>query len=166
MTEVVGVEPDSPTADRARATLAERKNATVVAAAFNSATLDSTTFAPASFDLVTFVAVLHHLPLEKTLESARTLLRPRGRLIVVGLAREDAADLPRSAASALLNPLVGLVRHPRRAISIPESMTAPMAEPMETFDQIAAIAKVVLSGAKMRRGLFWRYTLVWVNDRG
>jgi len=129
------------------------------------APFDPAVFDEQSFDLVTFVAVLHHLPLDQTLETARDLLRPGGRLVILGLARESPSDRPWSAASMLLNPAIGAIRHPRRAQTVPESMTAPALEPSETFEQIASVASAVLSGVRMRRGLFWRYTAVWVKTR-
>jgi 2-polyprenyl-3-methyl-5-hydroxy-6-metoxy-1,4-benzoquinol methylase len=158
MPEVVGLEPDARTAACARGTISEVDNATVLEAHFDPIAFDQN-----SFDLVTFVAVLHHLPLGQTLDAARKLLRPGGRLIVVGLAREVPADLPRSVTSMVLSPVIRLVRHPHRASEVPTSMTAPTAEPTETFDQIARVAREVLPGVKMRRGLFWRYTAVWIK---
>ncbi|MEW1963294.1 class I SAM-dependent methyltransferase [Microbacterium sp. NPDC077644] len=156
---VVGVEPDSPTARRARAMVAESRNVAVLEAPFDPAVFDEQ-----SFDLVTFVAVLHHLPLGQTLEAARDLLRPGGRLVIVGLARESPGERPWSAASMLLNPVIGAIRHPRRAHTAPENMTAPTREPSETFEQIASVASEILPGVRMRRGLFWRYTAVWVKS--
>lgn len=44
------------------------------------------------------------------------------------------------------------------------SMTAPTREPSETFEQIASVASEILPGVRMRRGLFWRYTAVWVKS--
>lgn len=155
--EVVGVEPDSRTVARARANLTGIKNAVVHEASF-----DSESFDKPSFDLVTFVAVLHHLPLERTLAATRRLVRPGGRLVIVGLARETSADMPRSVASMVLNPVIGVIRHPRRAHATPESMTAPTQDPSQTFEQIEAAAHHALPGVKIRRGLFWRYTAVWI----
>lgn len=158
--EVAGIEPDKRTAAHARTNLAGIKNAVVHEVPFDSVSLEES-----SFDLVTFVAVLHHLPLTPTLEAARRLLRPGGRLVIVGLARETSADLPRSVASMLLNPVIGAIRHPRRAHATPENMTAPTREPSQTFDQIADAARQLLPGVKLRRGLFWRYTAVWIAPR-
>lgn len=155
---VVGLEPDPRTAARAHARVAEVENATVLEAPFSSTALDQT-----GYDLVTFVAVLHHLPLARTLEIARSVVRPGGRLVIVGLARETKADLAWSLASMLLNPVIGMILHPRRAIDVPENMTAPTAEPHKTFEEISAIARRALPGVKIRRGLFWRYTVVWVR---
>jgi 2-polyprenyl-3-methyl-5-hydroxy-6-metoxy-1,4-benzoquinol methylase len=38
-----------------------------------------------SFDLITFVASIHHLPLRESLQKARQMLRPEGELAVVGI---------------------------------------------------------------------------------
>jgi SAM-dependent methyltransferase len=157
MGEVTGIEQDSRTAARARANLAHIENAHMREESFDLIPHDQP-----RYDLISFVAVLHHLPLAPALRAARSALRPGGRLVIVGLARETPADLPWSLASVLLNPVVGAVRHPRRALAEPESMAAPTAEPLETFEQIEAVAREVLPGVKMRRRLFWRYTAVWV----
>ncbi|WP_341935483.1 class I SAM-dependent methyltransferase [Microbacterium sp. LWO14-1.2] len=157
--EVVGVEPDPATAARARRAVADQPRATVIESAFRPAE-----FGDETFDLVTLVAVLHHLPLAGTLEAVRPLLRPGGRLVVVGLARETRSDVLRSAVSALLTPVIGLIRHPRRASAPPEGMLAPTSESRETFDEIAAVARGILPGVRMRKRLFWRYTAVWISD--
>lgn len=157
MDDVTGVEPDSGTAERARQNLAGINTATVHETSFEDISV-----AQPSYDLVTLVAVLHHLPLRQTLQAARSLLKPRGRLVIVGVAKETSADMPWSIASMLLNPVVGAVRHPRRAPTTPPNMTAPTAEPRETFEQIAVVAEEVIPGVRMHRSLFWRYTAVWI----
>ncbi|MGW6197951.1 class I SAM-dependent methyltransferase [Kribbella sp. NPDC055110] len=113
------------------------------------------------YDLITFVAVLHHLPLEATLRKARDLLRPGGRLVVVGVSREAPADRPWSIASMILNPIVGIATHPRRSHAVPTHMTAPTATVAESFDEIALAVERILPGARISRSLFWRYTLSW-----
>ncbi|WP_425460921.1 class I SAM-dependent methyltransferase [Lacisediminihabitans profunda] len=72
-----------------------------------------------TYDLVTFIAVLHHLPLAETLRAARAAVRPGGRLVIVGMSRETRDDWRGSLISLLLNPLIGAVRHPGRAKSVP-----------------------------------------------
>lgn len=129
--EVTGIEPDGPTAARARANTAGISNAEVREEPFDFASPSQT-----QYDLVSFVAVLHHLPLEQTLYAARSLVRPGGRLVIVGLAKETSADQPWSWASVFLNAGIGAIRHPHRARATPENMAAPTAEPLETFEQI------------------------------
>jgi SAM-dependent methyltransferase len=114
-----------------------------------------------TYDMIVFVASLHHMSPRAALENARKALRPGGRVVIVGLAKETAADRSRSWASLLLNPLVGLIRHPSRATRSPPHMQVPTAEPTLSFDEIHAIASEVLPGIRMRRRLFWRYTASW-----
>ncbi len=151
---VTGLEPDPPTAELARRTTADLANVRVLDRPFDDSHRDR-------YDLISFVAVLHHLPLDATLEKVRDLLRPGGRLVVVGLSRESPADLPWSIASLVLNPIVGVVVHPRRARETPPQMTAPVAMAAESFEEIAETAARVLPGARLRRALFWRYVLTW-----
>lgn len=152
--EVTGIEPDTPTAELAATRFAADSRVRVIHGAFDDR--------PAgSWDVVTLVAVLHHLPLEATLTSLRSMIKPGGKLIVVGLSRETRGDLPWSAVSLLLNPLIGLIRHPRADGTLPTGMTAPSKDPTETFEQIRDAAQTILPGSRMHRGLFFRYRLVW-----
>ena len=114
-----------------------------------------------TFDVITMVAVLHHLDLEPALVRARDLLAPGGRLLVVGLAvPHGPLDLLVGTVSAVLNPLVGLAKHPRVAARAP-APPFPVVEPRQTLPEIAAVARALLPGARVRRRLFFRYTLEW-----
>lgn len=151
---VTGIEPDQPTAARARQHLRNVANAEVCTFAFADV-------GEKKYDLITLVAVLHHLPLQETLRRVRALLRPGGRVVIVGVARDEPEDWPWSILSLVLNPLVGLAVHPRPALATPSHMTAPVSEPDETFAEIARVLRTELPGARIRRGLFWRYTATW-----
>lgn len=150
----VGLEPDSSSADIAAARFADHDGVRVINGGFEDRP-------EGSWDLVTLVAVLHHLPLQQTLTSLRSMIKPGGRLVVVGLSRETGRDAGWSTVSTLLNPLLGLILHPRPTDRLPVGMTAPTAEPQETLEDIRQIADRVLPGARIRRGLFFRYTLTW-----
>ncbi|MFC8045607.1 class I SAM-dependent methyltransferase [Nocardia sp. NPDC057353] len=116
----------------------------------------------ARWDAITLVAVLHHLPLDATLRALRGTLAPGGRLVVVGCHRDaTAADALTRLPAVLLNPVIGLLRHPARATEPPPHMRAPVAEPTQTLAEIRAVAARELPGARIRRRLFWRYTLVY-----
>ena len=121
------------------------------------------------YDAVTMVAVLHHLDLTPALAHAKELLAPGGRLLVVGLARVGSpADVAVDVVSALLNPLVGLVKHPRRARPDDPGVDAPgmpVREPRHSFGDVIRAAREVLPGARGRRRLFFRYTLEWTRPR-
>src|SRR6185312_2956254 len=128
-------------------------------------TLDETARDPQRahvFDLITMVAVLHHLPLAPAIDQVRQLLAPGGRLLVVGLARPHSpADLAVDLASAVTNPVVGLIKHPQAMRGPRETPPFPVRDPTETFDDIRRLAGSALPGARIRRRVFFRYTLEW-----
>ncbi len=67
--------------------------------------------------------------------------------------------------SSLLNPLVGMIRHPRPVTQSVDGggPVMPMRDAAETFTEISGVARRVLPGASIRRRLFFRYTLEWTS---
>jgi SAM-dependent methyltransferase len=117
-------------------------------------------------DLITMVAVLHHLDLDDTLARIPRLLAPGGRLLVVGLARPDSvADLAFDVVSGAANPVMGMIKHPRpvrvQQRTLHEQPAMPMMDPATTFAEITNAARAHLPGSAVRRHLFFRYTLRW-----
>lgn len=153
---VVGMEPDPSTAAVAAARFARTPGVTITRAGFEDRDPER------RWDAITLVAVLHHLPLEPTLRELRAGLAPGGRLVVVGCHRDEGlADQLTGLLSLVLNPLVGLFQHPAPATESPPHMRAPTAEPTESLARIRAAAARELPGARVRRRLFWRHTLVY-----
>jgi SAM-dependent methyltransferase len=114
------------------------------------------------YDVITCVAVLHHLPFSRALEAFRDRLAPGGTLVIVGVARERTpADHLLSVASVPLNIVMALLENRGRPAPRPVSMTARTSPADMTFPEIVREARAVLPGARLRRRLFWRYTLVW-----
>nr|WP_304503833.1 methyltransferase domain-containing protein [Corynebacterium lemuris] len=61
-------------------------------------------------DLITLLAVLHHLPLRSALEHVADLLNPGGRFLCVGLARpRSLMDWAWAVGNVVANPLIGLI---------------------------------------------------------
>ncbi|OBH44308.1 SAM-dependent methyltransferase [Mycobacterium intracellulare] len=150
---VVGIDVDPISVWRAAQRLQPIGNATVQHARFED--LDE---AERRYDLITFVASLHHLPLRDALHKARQMLRPAGQLAVVGLsANKSIADW---VWAGLCVPAVragGLLHRETRDIGV------PVADPREGLDEIRRVAADVLPGAVIRRGLYYRYRLLWRN---
>lgn len=147
---VTGLEPDPAAADRAVARIAG-DGVEISRASFEE-------FDPGArrFDLVTFVASLHHMNLRGALERARDLLAPGGEIAVVGLsANKSAWDWARSACCV---PAVMVADRFHRAT--PE-IGVRIAEPRESLGEIRRVAEGVLPGAAIRRGLYYRYLLRW-----
>ncbi|MDY6782333.1 MAG: class I SAM-dependent methyltransferase [Cyanobacteriota bacterium] len=118
-----------------------------------------TDFPKASYDAIAFIASLHHMDLEMALEKAKVLLRPSGKLLVLGLYREETPiDYLYSAISVPLN-LIYLNGH---RTSTP-SPTTPIStlSPRLSLEQIEAVAKTLIPGFRLQRHLLWRYSLIW-----
>ena len=160
---VTGIDADEAMAAAASARLARDPAVTIRWCGFEE-------FASAAghgeADLITMVAVLHHLDLDHTLARIPGLLAPGGRLLVVGLARMNSlADLAADLISAAMNPVIGLIKHPRPARPADRPADGqpamPVTDPATTLAEITAAARAHLPGATLRRRLFFRYTLRW-----
>lgn len=114
-----------------------------------------------SYDVVTAIAVVHHLPLRDALQQMRALIGPRGTIIIVGCYRaqtrsDHLLDVVAIPANLIMGALLA-ARAPRAKVAM-SAMTTP---PMTTLDEIRTVAGDVLPGARIRRRLFWRYTLAY-----
>ncbi|WP_420113847.1 class I SAM-dependent methyltransferase [Pseudactinotalea sp.] len=117
------------------------------------------------FDAITMVAVLHHLDPSTALPAVRRLLRPGGRLLVVGLASlESAVDVAWDITSALTNPIIGFVLHPT-PVREPEQRPAafPTKDPTVSVRELRALLARELPGARLRRRLGFRHTIEWTK---
>lgn len=117
------------------------------------------------YDVITCVAVLHHLPLTETLARFKEQLAPGGILLVVGCARDEtAADRFLGHVSVPLNLANGWIKnreHKGHTAPRPASMTAKTRAPEAGYAEIVREAHRILPASRLRRRLFWRYTLVW-----
>jgi SAM-dependent methyltransferase len=113
---------------------------------------------PASFDLVTSVATLHHMAAAAGLSRMADLLRPGGVLVVIGCAQSCLpADLPYELAAVLGHRLHGLTK------PVWEHPSPQVWPPPETYTRMRRLATDLLPGARFRRRLLWRYSLVWTK---
>ncbi|MCA2318042.1 class I SAM-dependent methyltransferase [Mycobacterium intracellulare] len=150
---VVGIDADPISVWRAAQRLQPIGNASVEHARFED--LDE---GERRYDLITFVASLHHLPLRDALHKARQMLRPAGQLAVVGLsANKSVTDWVWAGLCVPGARVGGLLHRETRDIGV------PVADPREGLDEIRRVAADVLPGAAIRRGLYYRYRLLWRN---
>lgn len=151
---VTGIDKDVEGATRARARLTEMSNANIEIVDFLDIDIK-----PNSYDVVTMVATLHHLDLERALTRVKELLRPKGTLIVVGLAANSSfGDWVLSFACFPVVRLMGLLHQERRDIHV--VTTAPIQDLREIRDA----ARILLPGSKIRRGVYYRYILTWTKS--
>lgn len=150
---VTGIDPDPSSAERARARLHTTQNATVLRT-------DFATYHPSGqqFDLVTFVATLHHMEMRSSIRKASMLLRPGGGLMVVGLsANRTIADWAVSALTLPWARLGSILHRESKDIGV------PTAAPQENLAQIRSLIGELLPGARIRRGLYYRYLMSWTK---
>jgi len=154
--EVHGIDADAEILGRARELTSDSGSVTYTRA-------DAAQGLPTGpYDVITCVAVLHHLPFAATLARFREELAPGGTVVIVGCARaESPLDHVLGLVAIPLNAATGWVKNRGRAGVRPVSMTARVHDPEMSFAEIAAEARRILPGARVRRRLFWRYTLVW-----
>jgi SAM-dependent methyltransferase len=151
---VVGLDRDAPTLDRARRAGGPGGLAYVLGDLLDAP------FPPGSFDLVASIATLHHGDTGTGLRRLRDLVRPRGRLVVVGLARSRSlADVPYDVAGYAVSRVY-------RRTRAHEPVTAPTVWPPPlTYGQTRRTARAALPGVRYGRHLFFRYSLTW-DDPG
>lgn len=117
-------------------------------------------FEPASFEMITCVAALHHMDAAAALSWMSQLLVPGGTLAIVGLARSKLpADLHCEAAAVIAHLGYRLTKSKIHW----EQPSPTVWPPPHSYRQIRALAEDVLPGVRYRRHALWRYSLIWVK---
>lgn len=118
-----------------------------------------------TYDLVTMVAVLHHLDVPDALHEVRRRLNPGGRFLAVGLAQpRTVRDHAWDVTSMITNPIIGYVKHPW-----PSSATSvqpppfPVRDPILSFDELGQLLDKVMPRAVIRHRLGFRHTVAWTK---
>ncbi len=117
------------------------------------------------FDGIVSVATLHHLPLAEILPRMRAALRPGGVLAVLDLVNSAGPrDRLLDALALPVSGVLGLLKNGRLAES-PDVRAAWDAHGQHdaylTLAEIRQACAGSLPGARVRRHLLWRYSLVW-----
>ena len=150
---VVGLDPDEQAVARARRRLEQIPRAKILLDDVMDPGLPERI---GTFETVSCVATLHHLPLEPALTRLSGLVAPGGRLIVVGLAANKSPwDWTLSALAVLPLRVIGAMHRETPDIGVATSA------PRESLDEIRAAATRSLPGARVRRRFYYRYTLIW-----
>lgn len=153
---VVAVDIDEQQLQIARRTCADFENVSVLHDDFLTADLGHE-----AFDVVTALASLHHLPLEAAIDKMRRLLRPGGRLILLGVWTDNT-----TALDHLFNFAGGVTNKIFQFFWGPDLMSAPASTPVATMRDARRLAESQSPQATVRRCLLWRYVLVWQKPAG
>ena len=150
--QVVGIDLDEPSLARAREQAAGDNVDYVLG--------DFLTWGKgeAPFDAVVSVAAVHHMGTAAALTHMAELLRPGGRLAVVGLARSSfPRDLPWDVAGAVATRLHKLTKR------YWETTAPKLWPPPETYAESRRLAADSLPGSRFSRHVLWRYSITWTK---
>jgi SAM-dependent methyltransferase len=117
------------------------------------------------FDCIVSLATLHHLPPGQALLKVKNALKPNGALIIHDLVADDG--LVDGIRSALAYPVsvarrfraTGRLRAPREVREAWRDHGR--GEVYLTLSEVRGMCRQYLPGARVRRHLLWRYTIVW-----
>jgi SAM-dependent methyltransferase len=122
-------------------------------------------FAAESFDLIVSIATLHHLPVENLLPTLKAAVKPGGKLLILDLLEhENWRDQMSDFVAVPLNWVFQLLKNrhikpsPEAAVAIREHLST---DQYLTFSQVRQIYTSTLRNAKIRKHLFWRYSVIW-----
>lgn len=147
---VTGIDPDEGCIQAALARRSE--NEEFLCAAFETYRFDG------SFDAVVFVASLHHMEMRYAVQKAKALLNPGGRLLVVGLAKpSNILDYLIEGLRVLPCAVISRVKHMKTS----EEQNIPVSYSFPAMNEVRETARELLTGAKLRYGLYYRYLLKW-----
>ena len=116
------------------------------------------------FDAIVSIATLHHLPVKNLLPVLKAILKPGGKLVVLDLLKyESIKDFSSDLIAVPLNKLFLLKN---RQIEKPLAAVEAMKDHLRTdrfltLSQVKQIYSDSLGKAKIRKHLFWRYSVVW-----
>jgi ubiquinone/menaquinone biosynthesis C-methylase UbiE len=149
--EVVALDADPSQVAATRARCSDQPNVVVREGNFLQTPLPTD-----GFDLVTALAVLHHLDFDAAADQIKRVLAPGGTLAVLGVCTN--ARTPADLAWTLCSTPAHWWWRLRRGDVV---MTAPAIPPTMTLSEVRAKVGSHFPAAVVRRHLLWRYTLIW-----
>jgi SAM-dependent methyltransferase len=155
---VVALDVDEPTLQAARA---DDGGAGVE---YLRADLLTASLEPASFDLVASIAALHHVDAVEGLTRMAELVRPGGKLVVIGLARSDRpTDVLFEIAGFFAHRFHLFTKTRLQRRSFWQHSSPTVWPPPETYRRMRSIVQDLLPGVRFRRRALWRYSVVWTK---
>jgi SAM-dependent methyltransferase len=123
------------------------------------------------FDFISSIAIFHHLPLAILLTRLQAALKPGGVLAVLDLYRAETIGdhLTNLAAVPVHQTLQRLKNGRAHRLSSAAQTAWAQHDQQDQFLPLAEIRRICanrLPGAKVKRHLLWRYSLVWRKPTG
>ena len=118
-----------------------------------------------SFDCIATIATLHHLPFEEVVLKMKRALKPGGVMLILDLF--EPSGIADSLSNLVALPVSAALRlkHHGRLLPRREERAAWNAharhDSYPTIEEVQSICERILPGAKIRKHLLWRYSIVW-----
>ncbi|HAJ59288.1 MAG TPA: class I SAM-dependent methyltransferase [Cyanobacteria bacterium UBA8543] len=117
------------------------------------------------FDAIASISTFHHLPLESLLPSLKAALKPGGKLVVLDLVEhEPIQDFLSDVIAVPLHWIFNMLKN-RRVRPTREAIEAwrehGSTDKYLTRSQAKKIYTSSLTGAIVKKHLFWRYSVIW-----
>ncbi len=110
------------------------------------------------FDAVIFIASIHHMDMAVALNKAKSILKPDGMILIVGLAKpSNFFDWVVEAFRIIPCTIVSKIRHMQSS----EEKNIPVSYHFQEMNEIRTTANILLPSSKIKFGLFYRYLLWW-----
>ncbi|WP_045824349.1 class I SAM-dependent methyltransferase [Williamsia herbipolensis] len=113
-------------------------------------------FEPASVDVVTSFAALHHMDARRGLGRLAELVRPGGTLVVVSCAR---SEFPRDLLMEGVSFLAAHIQIRRHTLW--DHGSPVVWPPPASYREMRQMSADLLPGSRFRRHLLFRYSIVW-----
>ena len=150
---IVGIDPDHHCIERA-SSVNDSGNLQFRCCGFENFTPDM------RFDAIVFVASIHHMDMAESLQKAKSLLSPSGKLLIVGLAAPSSiTDWVLEAARVIPSKVISALHHMQTS----EELNISTSYDYPAMKEIRSIVKKELPGARMHYALHYRYLLEWVS---
>jgi 2-polyprenyl-3-methyl-5-hydroxy-6-metoxy-1,4-benzoquinol methylase len=121
------------------------------------------------FDIIISIAALHHMNEEKILGLMKNKLTENGKILILDLFQNRTmTDYIQTVIATILNPLIMLIKTGKSRASKNEREAwagHSQYDKYLTIIEIKNIAKKILGYAKIKRHLFWRYSLIYNNGK-
>ena len=117
------------------------------------------------FDCIVSIATLHHLPIRTMLSKMKLALKNGASLVILDLFQEEGLhDTLTSVLAMPVNAILRLVKNGqlREPREVQEAWVGHgETDSYPTLSQVRQICADILPGAKVRKHLLWRYSIVW-----
>ncbi|HEY0322822.1 MAG TPA: class I SAM-dependent methyltransferase [Pyrinomonadaceae bacterium] len=122
-------------------------------------------FPDEEFDCIATIATMHHLPMKLMLSKCKRALKPGGVILILDL--DEPEGIYGALTYVMAMPVsVGFRLLKQRRLRAPAAVRAAWAEHAQydsypTLSEVRATCAGILPGARVRKHLLWRYSVVW-----